>query len=196
MSCPNCMKHKPRFGVDSFTCPECGERWSLAPVGPGAYWESADTVRAERAQALRIIQSSMEGMDLDRVVDILNEIQEQIQKTSRPAAPRVTPIEKLKALEAVATVAPWGYGKGWEQADPGIYLHRDGEGPHTVIAADTEELSEPDAALIVAFRNLAPALIALWEAAQERKDWIGEPLAPEVANALSALNAKAKEVLP
>lgn len=34
----NCMKHKPKYGQDKFTCP-CGKYYELAGCGPGDYWE-------------------------------------------------------------------------------------------------------------------------------------------------------------
>ena len=36
--CDKCMTHKV-MGPKRFTCPECGQRWKLASVYPGAYWE-------------------------------------------------------------------------------------------------------------------------------------------------------------
>jgi len=53
MSCENCMKYRPDIpqlsqeeihqgyrNEISFTCPECGEIYVLAGVGPGNYWET------------------------------------------------------------------------------------------------------------------------------------------------------------
>ena len=39
MSCDNCMKHRPdRENEGNFMCPECGQVYVLAGVGPGNYW--------------------------------------------------------------------------------------------------------------------------------------------------------------
>jgi len=38
MTCNNCMQYRPDFG-STFTCPECNQKFKLAGVGPGNYWE-------------------------------------------------------------------------------------------------------------------------------------------------------------
>lgn len=43
MSCSNCMKHRPDNVLrqdKSFECPECGQKYKVASVGPGNYYES------------------------------------------------------------------------------------------------------------------------------------------------------------
>ena len=44
------MDHKPAFG-HAFTCPECGQEWVLAGVGPGNYYEKREE---QEAQAQRL----------------------------------------------------------------------------------------------------------------------------------------------
>lgn len=50
MSCDNCMKYRPDNWLDKkiFICPECGEIYVLAGVGPGNYWESKKDQDEER----------------------------------------------------------------------------------------------------------------------------------------------------
>jgi len=42
-NCKNCMRHRPdNWKQSQFTCPECGQVWVLAGVGPGDYWEKKE----------------------------------------------------------------------------------------------------------------------------------------------------------
>lgn len=91
-------------------------------------------------------------------------------------------IEKLKALEAAATPRPW---EGVKHLDD----------VHTT----TMYLSKEDTYLADTLRNLAPELIALWEAQLAWKECDPDGPCKErleaIDAALDALNAKAAEVL-
>lgn len=108
----------------------------------------------------------------------------------------MTPIEKLKALEADATPAPWFhelYGDGAFR----VGSHR-WENP--IVASRNEtatpEASHADAALISAVRTLAPELIALWGAASRYAKTDETKDARAFLAAIDDLNAKAAEILP
>lgn len=57
MSCSQCMDYKPFYPVpyERYQCPKCGQRWILAAVSPGAYWEPLETHEAEKAAADELI---------------------------------------------------------------------------------------------------------------------------------------------
>ncbi len=97
----------------------------------------------------------------------------------------MTTIEKLKVLEAAADPAPWHddiYGLVAADGKDAIYY---------------EGVSPENLTLVEVLRNLAPELIALWEAANilngDCATFTGDT--PRVLVALNALNAKAAEVL-
>ena len=54
------MGYKPKSVIGnphaSFVCPECGQRWVLAGVGPGNYWEPRELRAKEVREMERIIE--------------------------------------------------------------------------------------------------------------------------------------------
>lgn len=110
----------------------------------------------------------------------------------------MNPIEDLKVMESVATPRPWLQSKRSDQ----VYARLPNG---TVNILRTWNYGGGKAALnralILALRNLAPELLALWEAVHEASE-IGpnHPLRQfreiRVQESLDALNAKAQEVLP
>ena len=98
-------------------------------------------------------------------------------------------IAKLKALEAKAHPGPWTHNGCAAIDGPIVWqdvtMHIYDEGGH----------SPDDAAFIVALRNLAPQLIALWESCNAMQTTWDSRAFVSNREALRALNAKATEVL-
>ena len=98
-------------------------------------------------------------------------------------------IDKLKLLESKAHPGPWTHNYSAAIHGPIVWqcetMHIYDEGGH----------SPDDAAFIVAFRNLAPQLIALWESCNAMQTTWDSRAFVSNREALRALNAKAAEVL-
>ena len=115
----------------------------------------------------------------------------------------MTPIEKLRALEAQATPGPWTYRTCAPACD------EDGNFFATGPGHDSEEHNDPDgaelaaqhdSALIATMRNLWPLVIGLWEAAQTVNQEHSNPTVNVhrgcdcgICRPLLALNARARE---
>lgn len=65
MSCSKCMDYKPSQ-EDIFTCPVCSQRWALANVHPGNYWETTETAEHEKQRAGEFIRSCKPRLQGDR----------------------------------------------------------------------------------------------------------------------------------
>ena len=107
----------------------------------------------------------------------------------------MTPLEKLKDLEAKASQAPWGTDEDGVTCPP----DRPDQAPFYV---EFEGAEDVDSQLVAALRNLAPEMIALWAAADSaeadsQSEMLGHctQLSPDFHDAIAALNAKAAEVL-
>lgn len=107
----------------------------------------------------------------------------------------MTPLEKLKKLENGAAPGPWRVKDlKWVYSDCPCC----GEIAECMQFGAAEMPSCYHTELFVALRNLAPELIALWEACTEVYGEPGDDYAQyesHIPSALHALNAKAKEVL-
>jgi hypothetical protein len=99
---------------------------------------------------------------------------------------------ELKAMDRKATPAPWD--KPEHDPDEDIWDACAGVGSEQHQVFVCQELcnkrSDCDSDLIVTLRNLAPELIALWEACKNH----GHPDADYINEALAALNAKAESL--
>lgn len=107
----------------------------------------------------------------------------------------MSPIEKLQELLAKATPAPWGTDEDGVTCPP----DRPDQAPFYV---EFEGAKDADSQLVAALRNLAPEMMALWEAANSaetdsQSEMLGHctQLSPDFHAAIAALNAKSAEVL-
>jgi len=59
MSCDKCTSNAPNFpsSGETYTCKDCGARWILASVSPGAYWEEIETHLQQQKKANEIIKA-------------------------------------------------------------------------------------------------------------------------------------------
>lgn len=95
-------------------------------------------------------------------------------------------IEKMKRLVKYATPTPWATTEGA------------GYMPILYQMVQIGSLDHTDIHMVIALRNLAPELIALWKAAKEFQEVEGHFIMDtwgDAADALQALETKAAEVL-
>ena len=98
-----------------------------------------------------------------------------------------TPLDTLRALEQAATPGPWDYSPLSHTLYCGFTV-RFGEG----LPKQHRHSCDPTGELVSALRNLAPELLALWEAGNRFRA-CG---LPNTSGLVHALDALAKEVLP
>lgn len=66
--CDDCVKFR---SGNSFTCPTCGQRWRLAPEGPGQYWERIEVAVDRKMSAISILSEHLKEEELSDVISVL-----------------------------------------------------------------------------------------------------------------------------
>lgn len=77
--------------------------------------------------------------------------------TDTTNAPAAVSLDTLSALANAATKGPWISSRGYEQEDPGAFVHANGP----IVVCDDQEPTPEDADFIAAAREGVPALVAL-----------------------------------
>ena len=106
-------------------------------------------------------------------------------------------IDELKGLEAKAVPAPWTPEAWFGSEDPEwvaigpvhVCRHDDCDGDCSEPGSELEQAAMCDGRLMCALRNLAPELLALWEAANN-----DGTMRKETWDAVQALNAKGEKL--
>jgi len=79
MSCNNCMNHRPDRPHDKkgFACPECNQKYRLAGVGPGNYWEEDGPITVDpRLSDISLDRLCSEMDRRDKIKALRDEIKE------------------------------------------------------------------------------------------------------------------------